>query len=165
MISWCYNGANIPPPFFPSEIFWMFVEASGYDQHSLRACFLVSSVFRHLCGRILFRDIALDREKVDTFIQFGKRSDILQHVRPLSATDPKNPRRIIRSRGGGFSRDPLPSIRRVVFCPGTLTASLLSRLGTATALVLQGCRFWEFEDFVTFIRCFPFASLYPDPPQ
>lgn len=73
-----------PSP-FSNEIFAMFIESLGEDLRSLRACSLVSSVFRHFCSPILYRDIALDRkEKVDDFIQVGERSDSLQHIKSLS---------------------------------------------------------------------------------
>jgi len=147
------------PSSFPSEIFGMFIEALGEDQLSLRACSLVSSVFRHLCGPILHRDIALDREdKVDTFIQFGERSDILQHVKCLSLTNPSKPHGILDTVSRKASLETL-CLYRVMFHVEPLTAPLLSGLSTVTVLVLRGCRFREFEDFVSFIRCIPLCEV------
>ena len=137
----------------------MFIEALADDQHSLRACSLVSSVFRHLCSPIVYRDIALDREeKVETFLQFGERSDILQHVKSLSLANTKDPHGILETISRKASLETL-CLYRVVFRPGTLTASLLSRLSTVTVLVLQGCHIWEYEDFVSFIRCVPLCEV------
>jgi len=137
----------------------MFIEALGDDQHSLRACSLVSSVFRHLCGPILYRDIALDREeKVDTFIQFGEHSDILRHVKSFTIKNSKDPHGILDTISRKASLEIL-CLRRDMFHPGTLTASIFSELSTVTVLVLQGCRFEEFEDFVSFIQCFPLCEI------
>ena len=149
----------MPFPSFPSEIFGMFIEGLGEDQHSLRACSLVSSVFRHLCSPILYRDIALDREeKVVTFIQFGERSDILRHVKSLSLTNPRNLHGILDTVSGKAPLETL-CLHRVMFHAELLTAPLLSRLSTVTALVLRGCRFRGFEDFLSFIGCFPLCEV------
>jgi len=154
----CYDRAEMSSLPFPSEIFGMFIEALADDQHSLRACSLVSSVFRHLCGTILYRDIALNHEeKVDTFVQFGERSDILQYVKSLTFTYPKDPHGILDTVSRKASLEIL-CIHRAVFHPETLTTSILSRLSTVTVLILQGCRFEEFEDFVSFVRCFPLCE-------
>jgi len=137
----------------------MFIEALEDDQDSLRACSLVSAVFRHLCGPILYRDIALDREeKVDTFIQFGERSDILRHVKSLTVIYSKDPHGILDTISRKASLETL-CLRRDMCHPGTLTASIFSKLSTVTVLVLQGCRFEEFEDFVSFIQCFPLCEI------
>ena len=151
--------SRCPTPSFPSEIFGMFIEALGGDQHSLRACSIVSSVFRHLCAPILYRDIELDREeKVSTFILLGEHSDILQYVKSLSVTNPKDPYEILDTISRKASLKTL-CLHRTTFFLETLTASLLSRLSTVTVLVLQGCYFEEFEVFVSFIRCFPFCEV------
>ena len=73
---------------FSNEIFAMFIESLvGEDQHSLRACSLVSSAFRHFRSPILFRGIVLDsKKKVDIFIQVGERFDSLQHAKSLDLT-------------------------------------------------------------------------------
>jgi len=149
----------MPSPPFPSEIFGMFIEALAEDQDSLRACSLVSSVFRHLCGPILYRKIALNREeKVDTFIQFGERSDILRYVKSFTITIMKAPHGILdRISRKAFLE--ILCIHWALFRPETLTAPLLSRLGTVTVLTLKRCRFREFEDFVSFIRCFPLCKM------
>ena len=159
MISWCYDRVEMPSPSFPSEIFWMFIEALGDDQDSLRACSLVSSVFRHLCGLILYRDIALDcEEKVDTFIQFGGRSDILQYVKSFTVIFISNPHVILDPVSRKASLETL-CLHLVRFCPEPLIESILSRLNTVTVVILQECCFEEFEDFVSFIRCFPLCEI------
>ena len=104
---------------FSNEIFAMFIESLvGEDQHSLRACSLVSSAFRHFHSPILFRGIALDsKKKVDIFIQVGERFDSLQHTKSLDltyyglGTKAKlcNPYRTLDVPLEGISRDPPPS--------------------------------------------------------
>jgi len=56
------------------------------------------------------------------------------------------------------SRHPL-GLNRVMFYSESLTVSLLSRLSNVTVLVLRKCRFEEFWDFVSFIRCFPLCEV------
>ena len=147
------------PPSFPSEIFGTFIEALGDDQQSLRACSLVSSVFRHLCGPTLYRDIALDRdEKVDSFIQSGESSELLQYVKSLSLANSSKLHQILDTISQKASLETL-RFYRVEFCVEPVTASLLSRLSTVTALVLRECRFGGFEDFVSFIRSFPLCEV------
>jgi len=149
----------MPPPSLPSEIFGMFIEALGEDQDSLRACSLVSSVFRCLCCPILYRDIALDSdEKVDTFIEFGERSDALQHTKSLSLVDPGNPHGILDTISQKASLETI-CLRQAQFDVEYLTAPLLSRPSTVTVLVLRECRFRGFEDFVSFIQCFPLCEV------
>jgi len=161
MISWCYDRAEIPSPSFPSEIFGMFIEALEDDQDSLRACSLVSSVFRHLCGPILYRDIALNRQgKVDTFVQFGERSDILRCAKSFTVTKSKDPHRILDTVSRKASLEIL-CISRVIFRPGTLTASILSRLSTVTVVILQRCQFGGFKDFIFYPVFPPLRNLAP----
>jgi len=154
-------------PSFPSEIFGMFIESLGEDpddQQFLFACSLVSSVFRHLCGPILYQGIVLDREeKVDDFIQFGERSECLQYVKSFTLIDLKGPSQrphiilatILRKASLEILR-----LHQVFFYAESLTAPLLSRLSTTvTMLVLRECRFGEFEGFVSFIRRFPLCEV------
>jgi len=137
----------------------MFIEALGDDQDSLRACSLVSSVFRCLCSSILYRDIALDSdEKLDTFIEFGERSDALQHTKSLSLVDPGDPHGILDTISQKASLETI-CLRQAQFDVEPPTASLLSRPSTVTVLVLRECRFRGFEDFVSFIRCFPLCEV------
>jgi len=141
----------------------LFIESLGDDLHTLRACSLVSSVFRHFCSPVLYRDIVLDRiKKVDTFIQIGERSISLQHAKSLSLTyfdlgaqaHIRKPRKILDIVSRKASLEAL-RLHTAQFHAEPLTASLLSKLSTVTALVLQECRFGGFEDFTSFIRCFP----------
>ena len=123
----------------------------------------MSSVFRHFCRPILYRDIVLDRrEKLDSFLQFGDRSDSLIHAKSLSLTyfgfetkaHLRKPRKILEIISRKTSLETL-RLHRVQFHAETFTAQLLSKLGSVAALALRECRFGGFEDFVTFIRCFP----------
>lgn len=124
----------------------------------------MSSVFRHFCNPILYRDIELDRkDKLETFFQLGERSDFLVHTRSLSLTysgfDNKThlrkPRKILDTISQKASLESL-RLHNVQFQSEPFTASLLSNLSTTvTALALQYCCFGGFEDFVSFIRCFP----------
>jgi len=141
----------------------MFIESLGEDLHSLRACSLVSSVFRHFCSPVLYRDIALDRkEQLDTFIRIGEHSESLQHTKSLSLTyygfetkaHLRKPHRILNIISRKSSLETL-RLHRVQFQAEPLTASLLSKLSTVAVLVLQECRFGGFEDFKSFVRCFP----------
>ena len=150
------------PP-FSNEIFGMFVESLGEDMCTLRVCSLVSSVFRHFCSPILYRDIVLDRKgKVDTFIRMGGRSNSLQHTKSFSLTyngfETKahlgKLRRILDIISRKASLQTL-HLHRVQFHTELLSASLFSKLSGVIVMVLQECHFGGFEDFVSFIRCFP----------
>lgn len=123
----------------------------------------MSSVFRHFCSPFLYRDIVLDcKEKVDTFLQLGERSRSIIHTKSLSLTyygfetraHQRKPRKILEIISRGASLETL-RLRRVQFHAETFAPSLLSRLGSVTVLTLHDCRFGGFEDFVSFIRCFP----------
>lgn len=157
----------MPPPPFSNEILGMFIESLGEDLHTLRACSLVSSVFRHFCSPILYRDIVLNRkEKVDTFIQIGDRSNSLHHTKSLSLAyygfetkaHLRKPRKILDVISRKASLETL-RLYRVQFHAEPFTTSVLSKLSTVTALDLQECRFGGFEDFVSFIRCFPRCDI------
>ena len=137
----------------------MFIESLGEDQHSLRACSLVSSDFRRLCSPILYRDITLDSdEKVDTFIQFGEHSEVLRHTKSLSIADISNPHGILDTISQKASLETI-CLRQAEFHVEPLTASLLSRLSNVTVLVLRECSFGGFEGFVSFIRGFPLCEV------
>ena len=129
----------------------------------------MSSVFRHFCSPILYRDIVLNREeKVDTFIQIGlgDRSHSLHHTKSLSLAyygfetkaHLRKPHRILDVI---LRKTSLKALRlhRVQFQAEPFTTSVLSKLSTVTALDLQECRFGGFEDFVSFIRCFPHCDI------
>jgi len=158
----CRDRSEMSTPSFPSEIFGMFIESLGEDpddQRSLFACSLVSSWFRHLCGPVLYREIVLDRwEQVDNFIEFGERSDALQYVKSFTLASSNRPHKILPTISRKASLETL-RLRQAMFYGEPLTASLLSGLSTVTALILRDCRFWEFEDFVFFIRCFPLCRV------
>ena len=145
----------------------MVIESLGEDLYTLRACSLVSSVFRHFCSPILYRIILLDRrEKVDTFIQTGGGSNALQHAKSLSLTyhelgtkpQHRKPHRILDIISRKASLETL-RLHRVQFHTEPLTESLFSRLSGVTTLALQDCHFGGFEDFVSFIRCFPRCEI------
>ena len=133
----------------------MFIESLGEDLPTLRACSLVSSVFRHFCSPVLYRDIGLDcKEKADTFLQIGDRSDSLRHTKSLSLslgyTHGGHPCGILTT----ISRKaPLETLR--VYQVRFHGESLTTPLPDVTVLVLRECQFGMFKDFVTFIRCFP----------
>jgi len=111
----------------------------------------VSSDFRHLCSPILYRSIALDSdEKVDTFIQFGERPNVLQHVKSLSLPDLSDPHGIFDIISQKASPETL-CLHQADFRAESFAASLLLRL---SVLVLRECHFGGFKDFVSFIRCF-----------
>ena len=156
-ISVCRDRVETPPPtpLFPSEILGMFIESLGEDLPTLRACSLVSSVFRHFCSPVLYRDIGLDcKEKADTFLQIGDRSDSLRHTKSLSLslgyTHGGHPYGILTT----ISRKaPLETLR--VYQVRFHGESLTTPLPDVTVLVLRECQFGMFKDFVTFIRCFP----------
>jgi len=161
--SQCRGRAETPSPPFSNEIFGIFIESLGEDLYSLRACSLVSSVFRHFCSPVLYRDIVLDRkEQLDTFIRIGERSESLRHAKSLSLTyygfeakaHLRKPHRILDIISRKASLETL-RLHRVQFHVEPLTASLLSKLSTVTMLALQECRFGGFEDFESFVRCFP----------
>ena len=164
MPSKCRNRAKTTIPVLPNEILGLLIESLGDDFHSLRACSLVSSVFRHFCGPVLYRDVVLDhKETVDTFLKLGERSESLQYVKSLILayygfeTKPhlRKPRKILEIISRKASLQTL-RLHRVQFHVEPLTAPLLSKLcPTVTVLVLQDCRFGGFEDFVSLIRCFP----------
>ena len=137
----------------------MFIESLGEDQHSLRACSLVSSDFRRLCSPILYRDITLDSdEKVDTFIQFGERSEVLRNTKSLSIAEISNPHGILDTISQKASLETI-CLHQAEFHVEPLTASLLSRLSNGTVLVLRECRFGGFEGFISFIRGFPLCEV------
>jgi hypothetical protein len=141
----------------------MFIESLGEDLRTLRACSLVSSVFRHFCSPVLYRDIVLDQKgKVDTFLRMGGRSNSLQHTKSLrlsyygfgTKTHLGKLHRILDIISRRASLETL-RLRQVQFQAELLSASLFSKLSGVTGLVLQECHFGGFEDFVSFIRCFP----------
>jgi len=162
----CRDRSEMSTPSFPSEIFGMFIESLGEDpddQRSLFDCSLVSSVFRHLCGPILYQEIVLDRwEQVENFVQFGERSECLQYVKSFTLINPKGtsqkPHIILATISRKASLETL-RLHRVKFYGESLTPSLLSGLSTVTVLVLRECRFWKFEEFVFFIQCFPLCEV------
>jgi len=165
LIPVCRDRAETPPPApsFSNEIFGMFIETLGEDLRTLRACSLVSSVFHHFCSPILYRDLELNHKgKVDTFIRMGERSKSLQHTKSFTLTYYRYKtkahvgklHRILDIISRRASLETL-HIRRVQFHAEPLPASLFTKLGGVTALVLQECHFGGFEDFVSFIRCFP----------
>jgi len=149
-------------PSFPSEIFGMFIESLWEDpdgRRSLFVCSLVSSVFRHLCGPILYRGIVLDRgDQVDDFLRLEERSDCLRYVKSFTLNNSTKAPRILGAISRKASLETL-RLHRVMFYGGPLTESLLSGLSTVTVLVLRECQFWKFEDFVFFIRCFPLCEV------
>jgi len=139
----------------------MFIESLGEDLFTLRACSLVSSVFHHFCSPILYRVILLDRrEKVDSFIQMGEGSNSLQHTKSLILTyhelkpQHRKPHKILDIVSRKASLETL-RLHRVQFHTEPLKESTLSKLSGVTTLALQDCHFGGFEDFVSFIRCFP----------
>jgi hypothetical protein len=146
-----------------NEIFGLIIESLGEDIPSLKSCSLVSSVFRHFCSPILYRDIELDREdKLETFFQLGERSDSLMYTKSfrLAYSGPEDkihirkPRKILDIISQKASLETL-RLYKVQLHRETFTESLLSRLSTVTVLSLRMCCFGGFEDFVSFIRCFP----------
>lgn len=164
LIPVCRDRAETPPPTpsFSNEIFGMFIESLGEDLRTLRACSLVSSVFRHFCGPILYRDIELNHKgKVDTFIRMGGRSNSLQYTKSFTLiyyryktkTHVGKLHRILDIISRRASLETL-RIRRVQFHAEHLPASLFTKLSGVTMLVVQECHFGGFEDFVSFIRCF-----------
>jgi hypothetical protein len=123
----------------------------------------VSSVFRHFCNPVLYRDIELDRkEKLESFFQLGEHSDSLVHTKSLSLaysgfehkTHIRKPRKILDIISRKSSLETL-HLYNVQLQAEPFTASLLSKLSTVTVLSLHQCCFGGFEDFVSFIRCFP----------
>ena len=157
-----WNRAKPQPP-FSNEIFGLIIESLGKDIPFLRSCSLVCSVFRHFCSPILYRDIELDcEEKLESFIQLGEHSNSLMHIKSLSLTyfeldTPKYLRQPHRILDMISFKTSLKSLRlhHVQFQEEPFTAQLLSRLHTVIALALEECCFGGFEDFVSFIRCFP----------
>ena len=136
----------------------MFIESLGEDLPTLRVCSLVSSVFHDFCSPLLYRGIVLDcREKLNTFLQIGECSDSLRHTKSFGlslAYDGHLHDRILEIISRKASLETL-CLRRVRFYATLLTAPLSSKLSDVTALILRECHFEKFEDFVTFIRCFP----------
>ena len=121
------------------------------------------SVFRHFCSPLLYQDIELDdEEKLESFIQLGEHSDSLMHIKSLSLTysgfeTPKylrQPHRILDIISFKTSLETL-RLHHVQFQEEPFMAQLLFRLRTVIVLDLQQCCFGGFEDFVSFIRCFP----------
>jgi hypothetical protein len=152
-----------PYPPLSNELFGLFIESLGEDLPSLRACSLVCRVFHHFCSPILHQSIELDRkEKLDTFLQFGERSDCLIHTKSLGLTyngfeakaHLRKPRKILEIFSRKASLETL-RLHRIQFRAETFTGSLLSKPSTVRVLILQECNFGGFEDFVTFIRSFP----------
>ena len=159
-----WNRAKPQPP-LSNEIFGLIIESLGKDVPSLRSCSLVSSIFRHFCSPLLYRDIELDcEEKLESFIQLGEHSGSasLVHVKSLSLTYSgfetpehlRQPHRILEIISFKTSLETL-RLHHVQFQEEPFTAQLLSRLCTVIVLVLEECCFEGFEDFVSFIRCFP----------
>ena len=117
-------------PIFSNEIFAMFIESLvGEDQHSLRACSLVSSAFRHFCSPILFLGIASDSKK-RCFTQVGERFDSLQHTKSLDLTyygfgtkvNLRNPYKVLDVLSRKASLETL-RLHRIQFHPGPAAAS------------------------------------------
>ena len=101
----------------------------------------------------------MDRgEKVDTFVQFGELSESLQYVKSLILTDLNAPHGILDTISRKASLETL-DLRQVEFYVEPLTTPPLSVLRTVTVLILRECRFGRFEDFVSFIRCFPLCEV------
>jgi len=145
----------------------MFIESLGEDLRTLRACSLVSSVFRNFCSPILYRDIELNNKgKVNTLIRMGGRSNSLQHAKSFSLTyygfktraHIGKLHRVLDTISRDSSLETL-RLRQVQFHAESLSAPLFSKLSSVTALVLQECHFGGFEDFVSFIRCFPRCEI------
>jgi hypothetical protein len=147
---------------FPNEIYGILIELLREDPYSLRTCSLVSSVFRHFCEPILYQDLSLDSlKKVDSFIQVGKRSHVLHHIKSLSLTDfefetdeghEHTPHKILDIISRKASLETL-HLGHVQFHPKPLEVSVLS--STVTVLILEMCHFGGFKAFKHFIGCFP----------
>ena len=146
-----------PPP-LSNEIFGLIIETLGEDIPSLRSCSLVSCVFRHFCSPTLYRNIDLDcREKLETCFQLGELSDSLTHTRSLSLTSGFVSPRHLQILDIISQKAPLETLRLydIRFHAEPFTVSSLSKPYAVTVLSLKRCRFGGFEDFVSFVRCFP----------
>ena len=112
----------------------------------------MSSVFRHFCSPVLYRDIGLNsKEKVFTFLQIGNRSDSLQHTKSFGLIHAYDVNPILERISRRLSLETL-RLHRVQFHGRLLTAP--SSFKFSDVLILRECHFAKFEYFVTFIRCF-----------
>ena len=150
-------------PHLSNEIFGLIIESLGEDIPTLRSCSLVSSVFHHFCSPILYRNIELGKKKLESFFQLGERSVCLMHTKSLSLV--YEPEIGVKNYPGKFykildtisQKTSLKTLRlhNIPLRVEPFTASLLSKLSTVTVLTIEQCYLRGFEDFVSFIRCFP----------